>query len=240
KPHAEVASILDERGPNASSVSKVAAWVGGVSVIVLLIACANVANLLLARAFKRRREVAVRLALGVSRRRLLSQLLTESVLLALLGGIPILIDAQWGGAALREVLLPRSAPAGVLGDARTMLFAGAAALLVGLVTGIAPMAQAIHGGRTLVDDLKSGAREGTYHRSALRIGLLIAQAALSVALLVGAGLFVRSLENVSSQRLGYDVAPVAEVELNMRGVKLDSAHADQLQQRLLAAAKAIP
>jgi len=240
KPHAMVASILDERGPNASSVSKVAAWVGGVSVIVLLIACANVANLLLARAFKRRREVAVRLALGVSRRRLLGQLLTESVLLALLGGVAGLFIAQWGGAALRHVLLPRSAPAGVLGDSRTMLFAGAAALLVGFITGVAPMTQAIRGGRTLVDDLKAGAREGTYHRSALRVGLLVAQAALSVALLVGAGLFVRSLQNVNSQRLGYDVDPVAVIELNMRGVKLDSAHAYQLEHRLLAAAQAIP
>ncbi len=240
KPHAEIASILDDRGPNASSVSKVAAWVGGVSVIVLLIACANVANLLLARAFKRRREVAVRLALGVSRRRLLGQLLTESVLLALLGGIAGLLIAQWGGAALRDVLLPRSAPAGVLGDGRTMVFAGAAALLVGVITGVAPMVQAIRGAHTLVDDLKSGAREGTYHRSALRVALLVAQAGLSVALLVGAGLFVRSLQHVNSQRLGYDVDPVAEVELNMRGVTLDSAPADQLERRLLAAAQAIP
>jgi putative ABC transport system permease protein len=240
KPHAEVASILDERGPNASSVSKVAAWVGGVSVIVLLIACANVANLLLARAFKRRREVAVRLALGMSHRRLLGQLLTESVLLALIGGIAGLLVAQWGGAALRDVLLPRSAPAGVIGDSRTMLFAGAAALLVGLIIGIAPMTQAVGGARTLVDDLKAGAREGTYHRSALRVGLLVAQAAMSVALLVGAGLFVRSFQKVNSQRLGYDVDPVAEVELNMRGVTLDSAHTYQLEHQLLAAAQAIP
>src|SRR6185437_2375731 len=240
KPHAIVASVLNERGPNTSSVAKVATWVGGVSIIVLLIACANVANLLLARAFRRRREVAVRLALGVSRGRLLAQLLTESVLLALLGGAAGLVVAQWGGAALRRALMPTSTPATVLRDPRTLLFAAGAALLVGVLTGLAPMLQAARGGATLVDDLKSGAREGTYHRSRARVALLVAQAALSVLLLVGAGLFVRSLSKVKSQHLGYDVDPVSLVELNMRGVQLDSAHTEQLEQRLLAAATAIP
>jgi predicted permease len=240
KPRAIAASILAERGPNESSLAKVATWVGGVSVIVLLIACANVANLLVARALRRRREVAVRLALGVSRGRLLSQLFTESVVLALFGGIAGLLLAQWGGGALRAALTTKAEPTVVFRDPRTILFAGVAALIVGLLTGLAPIAQAIRAGHTLVPDLKAGAREGGGSRSRLRAALLVIQAALSVVLLVGAGLFVRSLTNVRHVRLGYDVDPTLIVGFNMRGEKLDSVHKVQLDQRLLEVSKTIP
>jgi predicted permease len=238
RPRAMVGSILFERGPNGTAVGKVATWVGGVSFVVLLIACANVANLLLARALKRRREIALRLALGVSRGRLLSQLLTESMLLAVLGGVAGLLIANYGGAILRATLLEKSEAASGFRDPRTVLFTAGAAIIVGLLTGIAPIFQA--GRADLTGDLKSGSREGTYNRSKARIGLLVLQATLSVLLLVGAGLFVRSLRNVQRTRLGYDVAPVMAVNLNMRGVKLDSAATIALRQRLLDAAKAIP
>jgi HAMP domain-containing protein len=233
-----VGSILAERGPNESKVAKVATWVGGVSVIVLLIACANVANLLLARALRRRREIALRLALGVSRGRLLSQLLTESLLLAIAGGAAGILIAHWGGAALRAGLLEKSEAAGGFRDPRTVVFAATAAIVVGLLTGLAPVLQA--GRANLTADLKAGAREGSYHRSRARIGLLLLQGALSVVLLVGAGLFVRSLRNVRDIRLGYDVDPVLLIDLRMRGVKLDSVETIALRQRLLQTAKTIP
>jgi putative ABC transport system permease protein len=238
KPHALAAPVLSARGPNESSDAKVATWVAGVALIVWLIACANVANLLLARALRRRREIAVRLALGVSRARLVSQLLTESVLLALVAGAAGVLVAQLGGAALRAQLLPRSAAAGVLTDPRTLLFAGIATLIAGFLTGLAPVLQARRA--DLSNDLKTGEREGGMHRSRMRLALLVLQGALSVVLLVGAGLFVRSLRNVEALPLGYDVDPVLIVDLQMRGVQLDSAAGVALRNRLLEEARTIP
>ncbi|MBX6365780.1 MAG: ABC transporter permease [Gemmatimonadetes bacterium] len=238
RPHAIVASILSERGPNQSSLAKVAKLVAAMALVVLLIACANVANLLLARALRRRREVAVRLALGVSRGRLASQLLTESVLLALLGGAAGMLVAHGGGSLLRAVILPKGAESTVLGDPRTLLFAAVAALACGVLTGLAPVWQARR--VDLVSDLKAGVREGGYRRSRTRTGLLVLQGALCVVLLVGAGLFVRSLRNVQTLRLGYDADRVLVVELNMRGVDLDSAHAVMLRRALLEKAQSLP
>ncbi|HEY4101039.1 MAG TPA: ABC transporter permease [Gemmatimonadales bacterium] len=238
KPHAIAASILSERGPTESSLAKVATWIGGVALIVWLIACANVANLLLARALQRRREIAVRLALGVTRGRLAGQLLTESLILAVLGGVSGVLLAQWGGAVLRTEFLSKTSTASVVNDPRALIFAGAAALLAGLLTGLAPLAQTRR--MNLNRDLKEGAREGTYQRSGLRSALLVVQGMLSVVLLVGAGLFVRSLRHVRAVPLGYQPEHVLLVERNMRGVALDSASSVALIRSLDAKAGTIP
>ncbi len=237
RPHALAASVLSERGPTESSFAKVATWVSGVAVIVFLIACANVANLLLVRSFQRRREIAIRLALGVRRARLVSQLLTESLLLAVLGGLAGIVLADWGGAWLRAGFLPRSAVVNVVNDPRTLCFAGSVALVAGLLTGLAP---ALPLRRGLLSDLRAGARDVAYRRSGTRRALLVLQGALSVVLLVGAGLFVRSLQHVRDVPLGYDANPVLLAELNMRGERLDSARMVTLRRELVATARTIP
>ena len=238
RPRGIVASVLSERGPNESSFAKVATWVSGVAVIVLLIACANVANLLLARALRRRREIAIRLALGVTQWRLVSQLLTESLVLAASGGALGVILAEWGGTVLRTQFLEGSADTSVLANERTLLFTGMAALITGLLTGLVPALRVLR--PDLATDLKAGTREGTHQRSRTRAVLLVAQCALSASLLVGAGLFVRSLSHVRDVRLGYDVDPVLIVDVNMRGVQLDSARQVALRRDLLDVTRTIP
>src|SRR5262249_26952293 len=152
----------------------------------LLIACANVANLFLARALRRRRETALRLALGVSRGRLAAQSLTESLVLSIAGCLAGLAIAQWGGAVLRRVFLSPASVGDLATDWRTLGIALAAALLAGIVTGFAPLL--LSRNADLTRTLKAGAREGTHQRSRLRSALLVMQVVLSVLLLVGAGL----------------------------------------------------
>ncbi|HEY9229653.1 MAG TPA: ABC transporter permease, partial [Gemmatimonadaceae bacterium] len=238
KPHAVAGSVLATRGPTLSDDTKVAAWLLGVSSIVLLIACANVGNLLLARAFKRRREIAVRIALGAGRGRLIGQLLIESLLLALMGAVAGLVAAQWGGDILRATLLPNVEWESALADRRVLLFAGASALTAGLLAGLAPI---FYSSRTdVAAALKAGARDGHGNTSRVRTTLLVLQAALSVVLLVGAGLFVRSLQNTQTVRFGYDAEKIVWLEPHFRGVRLDSTARTALWKNLVDRAAAHP
>ncbi len=239
RPRILAAPVLAERGPAPSSVARIVTWIGGVTLVVLLIACANVANLMLARMVRRRREVAVRTALGAGRRRLFRQLFVEGAVVALLGGFAGLVLAIWGSATLHAVIIPTAPRVPVLSDTRTLLFAAALVLSVGLMTGFVQVLQA--GRLSLIDDLKSGARDGTHRRSRTRVALLSIQCALSALLLVGAGLFVQSVKNVKDVPLGFDPDRVMAVSLNnMKGTGFDSTATVALRLRLLETARAVP
>lgn len=180
----------------------VATRVAGIALMVLVIACANVTNLLLLRAVRRRREIAVRRALGVSRGRLLEQLTVESLVLSLAGGAIAALFATWAGIALRRLVLPSINWATSAVDLRTITFVVGVSVMLGLITGLTPALQAMK--PDLVESLKAGMRDAAYRGSKLRASLLAVQAALCVVLLVGAGLFLRSLDNVESIGVGYD------------------------------------
>ena len=237
-PRAIVAPLRNGAGPAPGPESRVLKWVSGVAGIVLLIACANVANIMLTRVLRRRREIAVRLALGVSRSRLLGQFVIEALLLALVGVAVGLAFAQWGGSAIRALLLPEGSTFNLGTDWRTIGVAGACATVAALLSTIGPAVLAARS--ELTSSLKTGVRDGSHRRSALQTSLLVTQGALSVALLVGAGLFVRSLNRVRDISLGFDVSRVVEVYPDFRDPNLESSAEDAALRELLAAAKLIP
>ena len=173
--------------------------------VVLLIACANLANLLLARATGRQKEIAVRLAVGASRGRIISQLLTETLSLAGLGGIAGLAIAFWADKALLRIYLPADSTdlnISTLPDFRILVFTLGVTVLTGIVFGLVPAFQTTRPdvGRVLKDE--AGAVVGGGH-AGLRKTLVVAQVALSLLLLIGAGLFLRSLKNLSNLGPGF-------------------------------------
>lgn len=214
----------------------------GVVVLVLLIACANTANLLLARAAGRATEIGVRLALGASRVRLARQLLTESLLLACLGGLAGMIFAfwlkesllavsDWGGRSLRT-LEPQL-------DWRVLSFTMALSLLTGVVFGLAPAWRA-----TKVDitpTLKDGGRGSSgASRSRLSRGLVILQVAMSFILLVGAGLFLRSLVNLQRVELGFNPRNLLLFGVNPGSIGYQGEKVAQLYQQFSKRLEAVP
>ena len=238
KPQAIAGPLKTAAGPNAGLEARTAIWVTGVTLIVLLIACFNVANLFLGRALRRRREVALRLALGVRRSRLVAQTMTESLVVAAIGCASGLLVAQVGGKVMGSLFLPAWERFSILGDTRTLLVALAAAVIAALITGVVPAVLATKA--DLANSLKAGVREGTYHRSRTRTALLIAQGALSVLLLVGAGLFVRSLNRVRDMRLGFDTEQLLMVRYDLRGATVDDSGTMALRRRMLETAQTLP
>jgi len=198
----------------------------GAVTLVLLIACSNVANLLLARASVRHREISIRAALGAGRWRIVRQLLTEAIAIGLLSA-PLGILLAWIGIRLLDSAMP---PDGVPYfihwslDARSLTYTIGISLLTGVVFGLAPAIQSARA--NLQDSLKEGGRGSAGgNRARLRNALVVAEVALSLVLLAGASMFMRSFLNLQGAPLGYDTAPLMTMRFALPGAKYEPPEA---------------
>ena len=213
----------------------------GVVALVLLIACANIASLLVARAAVRRRETAIRQAVGATRLRLVRQWLTESVLLGLAGGAIGLLLALWANQLLISYLQTTPLASLELGlDYRVLAFTLGVSVITGIVFGLAPALQASR--LDIVMALKSehSASRGRSYRSRLRSVFVTAQVALSVVLLIGAGLFIRSLLRANTIDPGFNIDRALTVPLNLGLLRYNETEGTNFYRDLLARVEVQP
>ena len=225
----------DAREQYQGALSVLVAMVG----LVLLIACANVANLLLARAAGRRREIAVRLALGASRGCIVRQSLVESLLLALMGGAAGLLGAMWSDQVLLRLLAAGDAPLGLEStpDLRILIFTLTVSIVTGVLFGLAPVL-----GATRVDlapKLREGSRAVSGGSASLRRTLVVAQVFVSALLLIGAGLFVRSLRNLRKLDPGFGTGNVVAFSIDPSLLGYSAPQRQQVFRHVLERLRAI-
>jgi predicted permease len=235
---------IDDDNPESRQRMRAAAYLlGGAVAAVLLIACANIASLLLAKATARRRELAVRLAIGASRARLVQQLLTESVLLALVGGVSGL-GLAWAAVQAFQAAPP---PAGALPvaidlaiDRRVLLFSMVLSLITGLVFGVAPAWKASR--PRLVPALKdgsSGGNDGGRRYDAQKL-LVVVAVALAVLLLIPAGLLVRSLQAAHAIDPGFDAEKLVSAPLDINLLRYTNEQGRELYRTIVERASRLP
>jgi putative ABC transport system permease protein len=210
--------------------------------LVLLIACVNLANLLLAQAAKREKEMSIRAALGAGRLRMVRQLLTESTLLSLLGGTAGLLVAYWGRGLLwsfRPPFLPEGS-VDLSFDARVLEFTAGASLLTGLLFGIIPALKASDPDLNAM--LKTGGRGGTvgWTHNRLRSLLVISEMALALVALVGAGLFLRSMQNAQKINPGFESKNLFQFFFDLGALRYDEGHGQQFIRDAIERAKSVP
>lgn len=230
-------SMIAAENPGGPSEARISGWLLGVSLAVLLIACANIGNLLLVDAVRRRREMALRLSQGMSRARSIFEQCFESVAIALVGGMAALGVAYWGGEVARRALLPDlDWTEGVL-TPRLVVFGLGLSLVAGILTGLVPAWQSCR--VDLAQALRVGGSGGRPIRSRLRLLLLLSQTAFSTLLLVGSGLFLRSLGEVEALDLGFSLKDVMLVRPQLEsGIGAESAA--RMRKAALAAVSALP
>jgi len=210
----------------------------GVVALVLLLVCTNLANLLLARAMDRRKEIAVRLALGASRLRVVRQLLTESLLLSMCGGaLGWWIAFQLTGAA-GEFRAPMGLSTELNMDGRVLAFAVAITFLTSAVFGLLPALQATR--PELVPALKDEALSLGYRRSWLRGAMVVAQVALSLVLMISAGLMLRGLRRSQYINLGFNPQHAVKLSVNLDLQGYDRERGKQFQRQILERVRALP
>jgi macrolide transport system ATP-binding/permease protein len=208
--------------------------------LVLLLACTNLANLLLARATERRKEIAIRLAIGASRWRLIRQLLTESILLAMCGGLLGMGLAVWLVDAMTAFKPPIDIPLSteLHIDYRVLLFTAAASLLTGVLFGLLPALQTTN--PDLVPALKDEVSIGGYRRSWLRNGLVVFQVSLSLLLLICAGLVLRGLQRAQLLNPGFVPGHAIELSFDLSLQSYDDAATKTFKKQLLEQVRALP
>jgi predicted permease len=214
----------------------------GVVGLVLLIACVNLANLLLAQAAKREKELSIRAAMGAGRARLVRQLLTESTVLSLLGGLAGLLVAYWGRNVLWS-FRPPFLPDGSIDlsfDARVLGFTLLISLLTGLFFGIIPAIKA--SGTDINEILKTGGRGGAlgWTHNRLRGLLVIFETALALMALVGSGLFLRSMQNAQQFNPGFESQNVFQMAFDLGALRYDENHGQQFFRDVIERAKTVP
>ncbi len=233
---ADVHPVMGLRRELAAGSIPITLWLAGVATSVLLIACANVGGLLLARGVRNRREIAVRASLGASRGRLFRELLLETGILALVGGVLGFLASRWADGLIRRFILTDLAAVASPLDARLVGLAIGVTTLTALVAGVWPAMRVVRG--ELTQEIANAARSLTAPHARARRLLLAAQLALATVLVVGAALFTTSLRNARAMDLGMslDSVLVSDLDLAGAGYTAERAHAliDPITDRLMA------
>jgi predicted permease len=237
-PPAEVHPVMEQRREMAKTSIPVALWLTGVATAVLLIACANVAGLLIARSIPARRDAAIRAALGASRRRLIGELLLESGVLTLGGAIVAVVASRWADLVIRKLILTDLAPLPSSLDGRRLATALVVAIVTALIAGLWPALRAVRG--DLAREMMLGGRLASRPCAHGRRALLVTQLALAMALVVGAGLFTTSLDKARALDLGMTLDHVLISDLNLSGAGYSVERARALVDPLIERLSAIP